>query len=84
MIGGKESERIYSYGPSLQFVFDMDDMYKSTAKKILSYFNTNYGAVYTYLRRFDYVFDIYKENEELDQETITNEISINSISISGK
>lgn len=56
----------------------------STEGKILNYFNTNFDAVYKYLKRLDYVFDIYKENKGLNQETITNETSISFISIIGK
>lgn len=54
-------------------MFDIDDVYKSAADKILNCFNTNYSAVSKYLKRLEYVYIIYRDNENLNQETIKNE-----------
>lgn len=72
-ICGNENDRICSNGPTLQFMFDTDDVYKSTTEKILNYFNENFEAVYKYLKRLNYVQIIYSENENLDRKTIENE-----------
>lgn len=77
MICGERIDRIFGSGPSLQFVFDIDDTYKSSEKNILNAFNTNYNAVIKYIKRLDYVHGIYKENEDLDRKTIENETSKN-------
>jgi len=73
MICGKENDRIFGNGTTLQFVFDIDDIYKRSTEKILNYFNTNYNGLYRYIKRLEYVHDIYRENEDLDRETIENE-----------
>lgn len=75
VICGKENDRLCGDGPSLQFLFDIDYEYKNLTEKILDYFNTNYDAVYKYLKRLEYVHIIYIENEDLDKETIKNETS---------
>lgn len=74
-ICGKMTDRLCGYGPPLQFLFDIDEEYTSTAEKILNYFNVNFEAVCKYLRRVEYVYDIYKENENLDRKIIKNETS---------
>jgi len=75
MICGKENDRLCGDGPSLQFVFNIDNIYKSSTEKILNYLNINYNAVYKYIKRLEYVYDIYRENIDLDQNTIENETS---------
>lgn len=75
VICGKQNDRICGDGPSLQFIFDIDDIYKKSTENILSYFNINYEAVYKYLKRLEYVHIIYIENENLNKETIQNETS---------
>lgn len=75
MICGRENDRIYGFGPTLQFMFSIDDTYKTSAKKILKYFNTNYNAVFKYIKRLNYVHVIYKENKDLDRTMIENETS---------
>lgn len=57
-------------------MFDIDYEYKNSSERILNYFNTNYDAIYKYLKRLEYVHIIYIENENLDKETIKNEIGI--------
>lgn len=74
-IGFEVTDRLCGDGPQLQFLFDIDEKYKSTAEKILNYFNTNFDAVSQYLRRIEYVYDIYKENTDLDRRVIENETS---------
>lgn len=74
-ICGKENDRICSYGPSLQFGFDIDELYQSTTLKVIQYFDTNYDAVYKYINRLEYVHAIYEENEDLDRAIIENETS---------
>jgi len=72
---GKNIDRLCGNGPSLQFLFDIDEEYKSAAEKVLSYININFGAVCKYLKRVEYVYNIFRENEELDRRIIQNETS---------
>lgn len=74
-IFGKMVDRLCGDGPQLQFLFDIDEEYKCTTEKILNYINTNFEAVCKYLKRVEYVYNIYKENEELDRGNIRNETS---------
>jgi len=74
-ICGKITDRLCGNGPSLQFLFDIDEEYKSTAEKILNYISINFEAVCKYLKRVEYVYNIYRENQDLDRRIIQNETS---------
>lgn len=62
-------------GPKLQFLFDIDEEYKFTMEKILNYIRINFEAARKYLKRMEYVYNIYRENEDLDRGIIQNETS---------
>jgi len=74
-------DRLCGDGPPLQFLFDIDEEYKCTMEKILNYISINFEAVRKYLERVEYVYNIYKENEDLDRGIIQNETSKYKIKI---
>lgn len=74
-------DRLCDDGPPLQFLFDIDEEYKCTMEKILNYISINFEAVRKYLERVEYVYNIYKENEDLNREIIRNETSKYKIKI---
>jgi len=74
-VRGKMADRLCGDGPKLQFLFDIDEEYKLTMEKILNYISINFEAALKYLKRMEYVYNIYRENENLDRGIIQNETS---------